>query len=112
MTELLLLIVVGTSIWVALDAGQRDWSQSPVAKGALGWFLLTLLLWIIFFPVYLSYRGQAPRKRGSAPPVSPAPAGWYPSASDPAQQRYWNGQQWTEHFWPGEESRIFGTPPG
>src|SRR5689334_25204136 len=27
------------------------------------------------------------------------PAGWYPQ--NDGQQRYWDGQQWTEHFAPG-----------
>ncbi|RLV48307.1 DUF4041 domain-containing protein [Nocardioides mangrovicus] len=26
-----------------------------------------------------------------------APAGWYPDTQQPGQQRYWDGQQWTEH---------------
>ena len=30
-----------------------------------------------------------------APP--PPPAGWYPDPGNPAMQRYWDGQQWTEH---------------
>lgn len=28
------------------------------------------------------------------------PAGWYPDAVQPGQQRYWDGQQWTEHVAP------------
>src|SRR3954471_1988379 len=31
-----------------------------------------------------------------APPAPPA-AGWYPNPQGPGQ-RYWDGQQWTEHF--------------
>ena len=27
----------------------------------------------------------------------PPPAGWYPDPEQAAQQRYWDGQQWTEH---------------
>lgn len=28
------------------------------------------------------------------------PAGWYPDASTPGTQRYWDGQQWTDHTAP------------
>ena len=28
------------------------------------------------------------------------PAGWYPDPSNAAQQRYWDGNQWTEHVHP------------
>lgn len=31
--------------------------------------------------------------------MSATPAGWYPQ--DDGRQRYWDGQQWTEHFAPG-----------
>src|SRR5579875_1797238 len=31
------------------------------------------------------------------PPQNPPPAGWYPDPQYPGQQRYWNGQSWTEH---------------
>lgn len=30
------------------------------------------------------------------------PAGWYPQKD--GQQRYWDGQQWTEHFAPGSQA--------
>lgn len=29
--------------------------------------------------------------------VSSPPAGWYPDTQQPGQQRYWDGQRWTEH---------------
>jgi len=29
-----------------------------------------------------------------------APAGWYDDGQHPGQQRYWDGEQWTEHFHP------------
>jgi Protein of unknown function (DUF2510) len=32
--------------------------------------------------------------------VSGTPAGWYPDPEDAAQQRYWDGAQWTEHVAP------------
>jgi uncharacterized protein DUF2510 len=33
----------------------------------------------------------------SEPPTG-APAGWYPNPENPAQQRYWDGQQWSAHL--------------
>jgi hypothetical protein len=50
----------------------------------------------------------APAGGGWAPPVdevsaaAPAatPAGWYPDATDPSIQRYWDGTAWTEHTSP------------
>lgn len=32
------------------------------------------------------------------------PAGWYPDPTQPGQQRYWDGTQWTEHTAPGGEA--------
>ena len=32
------------------------------------------------------------------------PANWYPDPEDPAQQRYWDGTQWTEHRAPAATS--------
>lgn len=50
----------------------------------------------------------APSSYEPAPPAAPAapvpppaaalpPAGWYPDPGRPGGQRYWDGQQWTEH---------------
>ena len=62
--ELSWIVVLATAIWVAADASHRDWSMHWAAHGPVGWFFLTLLLWIIFFPVYLVARGSVPRKDG------------------------------------------------
>jgi len=58
---IILIVVVGSAIWVAVDA-----SNLGVKKGCLGggfvdsgpiaWFFVTLLLWIIGFPLYLATR--------------------------------------------------------
>ena len=37
------------------------------------------------------------------------PAGWYPQPD--GQQRYWDGQQWTEHFAPGIPAETTSLPP-
>ena len=56
------LIVIGTSIWVLIDAkniGVRKGLVSGLGNiGPWGWFFVTLLLWIVGFPAYLYYRGQ------------------------------------------------------
>jgi len=61
MTDIAVLVVLGTSIWVAIDA-----SRLKVAKGKLpgsffdmsvtSWFLCCLLIWIVAFPAYLVKR--------------------------------------------------------
>lgn len=62
MGGLIVLIVIATSIGVAIDAGQRDWSHSRLAKSPLGWLVGCLLLWFVFFPAYLLVRNRAPQK--------------------------------------------------
>ncbi|MGC9975355.1 MAG: zinc ribbon domain-containing protein [Syntrophales bacterium] len=60
MFEYIPLIVIGSSLWVLYDAHKLG-----VRKGMLGgnfdygpteWFLFSLLLWIVGFPLYLSKR--------------------------------------------------------
>ena len=65
MGVLVLLLVVGTSIWVLLDA-----QKIGVKKGQLkgfadldpnGWFFACLGLWIISFPLYIAKRNELKR---------------------------------------------------
>jgi hypothetical protein len=73
---LVLLIVVGTTIWVGVDASKRDWSAGggSGANSTAGWVIACLLLWILFFPMYLVKRGRAPLKDAPAcPAASPSP---------------------------------------
>lgn len=49
--------------------------------------------------------GQQPGEQGASggdygQPQDQTPAGWYPDASAQNLQRYWDGQQWTEHTAP------------
>jgi len=65
METLILIIVVGTSIWVAVDAssiGVKKGQIKGVADmGPVGWFFGCLLLWIVGFPYYLAKRGEFKR---------------------------------------------------
>lgn len=59
---IVLAIVVGSSIWVLLDArsiGVKKGQLRGIANMDPGdWFICCLLLWIIAFPYYLSKRPQ------------------------------------------------------
>lgn len=68
-STLVVLVVIVTTIWVGIDASRRDWSKRSI--GTSGWVVLTLLLWIVFFPLYLSKRGGAPLKNASSPAAAP-----------------------------------------
>jgi hypothetical protein len=60
---LILLLVVGTTVWVAVDASGRDWTGNSFASSAAVWAVGNLLAWIIVFRMYLVARGKAPRKQ-------------------------------------------------
>ena len=49
---LVVLMVVGTSVWASVDASRTG--ENPVST-----FFLCLLLWIVFFPLHLSARRTA-----------------------------------------------------
>lgn len=76
---LLWLIVIGTSIWVWVDAsniGARKGLVKGVADmGPFAWFLCSLFLWIIAFPIYLAKRGaiRAAAQSANAPAPQRAP---------------------------------------
>lgn len=61
--ELIPLIVIGTAVWVAIDASQLNVTSGKLGGGLLdmgviGWTLGCLLLWIICFPAYLAKRSE------------------------------------------------------
>jgi hypothetical protein len=62
MLALLLVIVLGSTIWVGFDAAGRDWSEHRHGHNAVEWVLACLLLWIVVFPMYLATRSRAPLK--------------------------------------------------
>lgn len=62
MLPFLLLVVVGTTVWVGADASKRDWRNDRFASSTAHWVIGSLLLWIVVFPLYLSQRTHAPLK--------------------------------------------------
>jgi hypothetical protein len=53
------IVVLGTSIWVALDASTHKLAQYQNGIGGpVGACLGSLLLWIIVFPWYLAIRSR------------------------------------------------------
>src|SRR3954468_13040545 len=74
MGAVVLLVVVGSTIWVGFDAQARDFSNNALASGTWQWVLGTLLLWVIVFPIYLVARGRVPLKvPGTPAPSAPSP---------------------------------------
>ena len=59
------LIVLGTSIWVAVDASnlgvKRGDNPGFFDMSATGWFFACLFLWIIAFPAYIATRSRYTR---------------------------------------------------
>jgi hypothetical protein len=62
MDNIMWLIVLGSAIWVLIDAKTIGVKKGLVTGmgniGPWAWFFVTLLLWIVAFPMYLYYRGQ------------------------------------------------------
>lgn len=59
---IILLIVIGTTIWVGYDAKQNrvpiDSKPYSLNNGAVAWVLTCILLWIFGFPYYLVKRAK------------------------------------------------------
>jgi hypothetical protein len=99
MTVVLLLIVGGATVWVGVDASQRDISNARGARTTLGWVVGMLLLWPVFLPLYLVERNRASPKNGR--PAARPPAGpLVPAAEGP-------DPSWT----PPTPSSSVGPPP-
>lgn len=73
--ELFYLVVVGTSIWMCIDASRIGYQKEDVkglaGMGPFGWLVTGLLLWIVAFPLYLASRNKlveaAERRQGAGP---------------------------------------------
>jgi hypothetical protein len=95
MLILLALVVIGTTIWIGIDASQREWSDG---FSTAAWVVGALLLWILVFPYYLVRRGKAPLKGSpspapvasfqQAPPTLSAQGGQAPLVPAPRTTQY------------------------
>jgi hypothetical protein len=87
MIELIVLVVLGTTVWVGFDAHQRghDW---------LGWAVGCLLLWVVVFPWYLAHRARTQETSATV-------------ASRPRPRRRRRGIPWRRNStgWPGYATR-------
>ena len=70
MDALILLVVIGTSIWVLVDAKSIGVKKGQITglgnMGPWGWFFACLLLWIVGFPMYLIKRGEFKKANASS----------------------------------------------
>ena len=58
---LLLLVVAGSTAWLAMDASKRDWTGNSFARNVPSWVAGSLLLWPVIFPLYVFvHRKKAP----------------------------------------------------
>lgn len=68
MDAVILIAVVATSIWVAVDASTIGVKKGQLKglgnMGPVGWFFVCLLLWIVGFPFYLAKRPELKRING------------------------------------------------
>ena len=71
------VIVLGSSIWVLVDAKNIGVRKGLVPGffnlGAWGWFFCCLLLWIVGFPAYMAMRSRYKEARKS--PTGESPTG-------------------------------------
>ena len=54
------LIPIGLSIWVGIDSGniRKKFGKAPGNTSPAAWVIGTLLLWILFLPIYLYQRSK------------------------------------------------------
>lgn len=113
LTILVALVVLGTAVWVDQDARKlrsAGATEEQLVNTPLSWGVATVLLWIIVFPWYLSKRAKVRRELGLLPNANvagttaqpmPSPgslpqSGWYADPSNALQQRFWEGNAWTD----------------
>lgn len=66
MTEIIIIVVIGTIIWVGFDSANIIKDLPPKERKNIGgfmtpweWVICSLALWIFFFPYYLAKRSKA-----------------------------------------------------
>ena len=70
-----LLAIVGSSAWLAMDAAKRDWTDNGFARNVPSWVVGSLLLWPVVFPLYvLVHRKKAPLLEAARPAPAAAMA--------------------------------------
>jgi hypothetical protein len=70
-----LVVALAVDVWIYRDAGKRRQDGNPVsvAIGSLrietpeAWFLGSVILWVVFVPLYLTATGRNPFARGRRP---------------------------------------------
>lgn len=67
---LILLLFLGSTVWLGIDASKRDWSEHKFASSTGHWVIGSLGLWIVAFPMYLLHRGRVPLKNAGPPAVT------------------------------------------
>jgi len=101
---ILLIFIVGSSIWVLRDASSVGARKGVLGggfldRGVASWFLACLFLWIIAFPCYLAAR----RKLVAARVATSGDGGVSPQAAQQIStpphysadgHHWWDGQQW------------------
>jgi hypothetical protein len=60
-SNLVLLLVAVSTVWVGVDSRGRRWPQGTLARSTAGWVFGCLVLWIVVLPMYLVQRGRAPK---------------------------------------------------
>jgi hypothetical protein len=62
MNDLVYIVIIATSIWVLIDSktigAKKGLIKGIFDLGPFGWFVVTLLLWIVGFPAYLANRSK------------------------------------------------------
>jgi hypothetical protein len=120
---IVLLLVVGSTIWVGIDASNLGVQRGRLGGGSLdmstaSWVVCCLLLWIVAFPCYLVARGKYQAMSGGNASAWPQAAlgaaayvipqtGHHPTIGQAAVpppvappqmsadgQWWWNGYQW------------------
>ncbi len=72
MPELVLVVVLGTSVWVLVDSMSIGVKKGRIKgffdMGPAGWFFSCLLLWLVAFPAYLVKRSEHKQTPGADNP--------------------------------------------